>query len=201
MVQGLTLVVGGGHEWHLGDGCVILLAAHLDLQLGACLLKALGHIAHGDVLLQAGAVRAAGHLSDHLAVRAQDLAVLAGRGTAGDESDALLAHPLSQLLLDDLSSEEVKRGPPPLAYTPGQTRLNGRDVLVEVVAVQAQARLQAQAVTSTQACQLDSAVADQSLGQLHGVGVGHADLKPVLASVPGPCHPDRDALHVKALEV
>lgn len=50
-----------------------------------------------------------------------------------------------------LAAEEVKGLAPPLGHCPREARLDGRDVLVEVVAVEAQPRLEAQAVAGAQA--------------------------------------------------
>ena len=49
-----------------------------------------------------------------------------------------------------LSSQEVKSFATPLSDAPSKPGLDGADVLVEVIAIEAEASLQAEAVTGTQ---------------------------------------------------
>lgn len=63
---------------------------------------------HGNVLLEAGAECTRGDLAHHLAVRAQHVGVLASGGTRAHEAHAALADALRQLLLDDVTTQEVK---------------------------------------------------------------------------------------------
>lgn len=60
--------------------------------------------------------------------------------------------PFLELLLDDIPSDKVPLLPPPLANRPREPRLDGADVHVEVVAIEAQPRLEPQAVPGAKPC-------------------------------------------------
>jgi|APGre2960657444_1045066.scaffolds.fasta_scaffold01533_9 hypothetical protein len=110
------------------------------------------------VLLQAGAESAAGHLPNLHAVGAQQLRVLPGRRASGhDEAHAAAGDTLCKLPPNHVTTNKVERFAPALACragrqrrlgacvdqrwsdrrtdSPGKARLDGRDVLVQVVAV------------------------------------------------------------------
>mmetsp|Transcript_23477 Transcript_23477/g.79940 ORF Transcript_23477/g.79940 Transcript_23477/m.79940 type:complete len:631 (+) Transcript_23477:1146-3038(+) len=145
------LVVGRRHERHFGHRRVVHLVAHLHLELGPRLGQRLVDVAHGDVLLQARGEAARGYLPDLVAVEVQHLGVLPGRGAGGDEAHAALRHALRHVLGHRLAAQEVELLAAALADGPRQARLHGADVLLEVVAVQAQARLEPEGVARAQA--------------------------------------------------
>src|SRR5690606_37361696 len=74
---------------------------------------------------------------------------------------------------------------PALADRPGKPRLDRRRRLVDVLAVQAQARLEPQRVAGAQASRLDLGLGEQTARQRLHVCGGHRDLEPVLAGVAG----------------
>ena len=80
---------GGGRAG--GEGLLLLLAAHLDGELGAGLHEVRGHVAHAHALLEAGAVAAARDRT-HLHARCiEDGAALARRRALGHDEAAALA--------------------------------------------------------------------------------------------------------------
>jgi hypothetical protein len=84
--------------------CAALLAERTPLRYSVCVRT------HGDVLLQAGAEAAAGHLSNLRTRRIQNLGVLPrGRARRDEQPHAALGGTLSQLRLDDRASQEVER--------------------------------------------------------------------------------------------
>ena len=150
----------------------------------------LGDVAHRDVLAQAGAERARADLPDpRRTVREQDVGVLPRRGAPGDQPDPPDGDAVGELPLDDVAAEEVAGVAPPLPDRPREARLDGRDVLVEVVAVEAQARLEAQGVARAQAAEADGAgvpgapAREEGLGERDGVAGGDGDLEAVLSGV------------------
>lgn len=171
---------------HLGDNCIGLLPADSDLELRAGLGVSFRDVSHRHVLAQAGRERARGDLADARPVGEQDVGVLPWRRAAGDEPDPPHGNAVGELLLDDVAAEEVAGVAPPLADRPRQPCLDGGDVLVEVVAVQAQAGLEAERVARAEAAEADgarvlrAASRQEGLGELDGVGVGHGDLEAVL---------------------
>lgn len=63
--------------------------------------------------------------------------------------------------------------------SPHQAGLHRCGVLIDVIAIETEARLQSQAVPCTQACQLDLSVGQQLLSQSHNTRTRHRDLRRV----------------------
>ena len=186
----LSLVVVVRHKRHLGHRRVGQLPPDADLQLRPRFRVLLGHVTHRDVLAQAGAEGARAHLADPGgAVGEQDVGVLPWRSASGNEAHPANGHAVGELLLDHLPSQKVAGVSPPLANGPRQSCLDGGDVLVQVVAVEAQAGLQAQGVARAEAAQADglrvlgAPPGEEGLGQSDGVGGRDGDLEAVLPRV------------------
>lgn len=117
-------------------------------------------VAHGDVLAHRRAGQAARDGADLLAVLV-DLGALARGRPVDDEAhaaavDAPAALALgSQLGVDDLSAVEPAGGAALLGDDPAQPRLDGGGGVVEVVAVQAHSRLEAEGVARGEAGELE----------------------------------------------
>lgn len=181
------------HKRHLGHRGLAVPAPHDNIDLCARLVEAILDIPHGNVLAQSGAGAAACDLANLLPLLVHDLDALP-RGRALDQEadppplDAQAALALEdELLGDELRAVVARVGAPPLlGDDPAQASLDGGGGVIQVVAVQAHARLEPQAVPRAQARELELLRADgqQRLGHGHGLpGGGDRDLEAVLAGV------------------
>mmetsp|Transcript_13485 Transcript_13485/g.33865 ORF Transcript_13485/g.33865 Transcript_13485/m.33865 type:complete len:207 (-) Transcript_13485:949-1569(-) len=137
---------------HLGHDGIAEFVPDTDLELRPRFVESFLHVAHGDVLLQARAECATGDLAHDLALRRNDGTVLTRGGARANQTNAPALGPFLELLLDDIPSDKVPLLPPPLANRPREPRLDGADVHVEVVAIEAQPRLEPQAVPGAKPC-------------------------------------------------
>ncbi|CRK45676.1 hypothetical protein BN1723_001019, partial [Verticillium longisporum] len=191
-----ALEVLGRDERHLGHRQAPLLAAHDNVELGARLVQAVTHVAHGNVLAQRRARRPARHDTHLLALLGEDLGALAGWRTGHDEAHAAPVDALPALALDHelrrdrLGAVEARvRAPPLLGDDPRERRLHRRRRVVNVVTVQAHACLQTQAVACAEASKtqrLGPGRREQRLSEARRLVSGRleADLEAVLARVP-----------------
>ena len=147
----------------------------------------LEHVPHGDVLLEHGRESATGDLANLGAVGCEDLGPGSrGRAFANLEADASLGDGRGclELRLDDVAADEIALLAAGLADGPGQAGFDGTNVLVEVVAVEAQARLQAEGIARAEAAHAGVGVLEELLREGDGVGLLERDLEAVLAGVP-----------------
>ena len=91
--------------------------------------------------------------------------------------------PLLQLVLDARVAREPAFAPPPLLDRPLEPRLDRARRLVDVVAVEAKARLQPQRVARAEADRLHALLRQQQARQLLGLGGRNRNLEAVLAGV------------------
>ena len=118
--------------------------------------------------------------------RRQDLGALARRrASVGPDADALPLGAIGQLVLNALGAGEAALAAPPLLDRPGEARLDGAGGLVDVVAVEAEARLQAQRVARAEADRLHAVLRQQQLRQRLRVLRRNRDLEAVLAGIAG----------------
>mmetsp|Transcript_12125 Transcript_12125/g.40458 ORF Transcript_12125/g.40458 Transcript_12125/m.40458 type:complete len:444 (-) Transcript_12125:49-1380(-) len=181
-----------GHLGHLGRDHLL---ARAELHVRALLGKGGVHVAHGHGLAKRRTARAGSHDADLLAFHVEDGGALADGLGVAHEPDALLR--LRERPAVGL--EDVVRTGEPLfhaasralgPYRPQKPGLDGINRSVEVVAVEAQARLEAQRVARAKAARLHvrGRRPEQHARQLLRVGVLHRNLKAVLARVAAPRH-------------
>ncbi len=128
----LAHVVLGGHEWHLADHCWHCFLSHFHLDRCAHFTEASFHVAHGNILFEAGGGASTGDLTlnkvefgmtwewiindfelfckTHTynpAVRWQDWCVLSNRWSSGDQSHSLSRSLCLYLWNNDVSTREI----------------------------------------------------------------------------------------------
>mmetsp|Transcript_22506 Transcript_22506/g.59138 ORF Transcript_22506/g.59138 Transcript_22506/m.59138 type:complete len:468 (-) Transcript_22506:27-1430(-) len=184
-------VVALRHEGHLGDRDLLRLLAHRHLQLGAHLVELGLDVAHADALLEARAERAASDDAHDRPVGAEDLGALARRrACVDDEAGALAARRLVlQFGQNPLGADKAGGvGSPRLGDAPEQRALDGRGRVVQVVAVEAEAGLEAERVARAEADGPHLLVRQHRVPQpdhlVLGAGaLGNRNLEAVLAGV------------------
>ena len=140
-------------------------------------------IAHGDGAPERGSETTRRDLADGLAGDRNLRAFTRDRLALGQEADPFARRALGNLLLDDGSAGEAALRAAVLADAPQQARFDRRRGGVDVVAVEAKARLEAQRVARAQANRLDLRVGEKLAGDgVGGVG-GRRDLEAVAAGV------------------
>ncbi len=143
-------------------------------------------VAHGDRRADARAKAARRHLADHRAVRVDDFGAFARRRAALDfQPDPAARRSLSQLPPDHRVAGKAALLAPSLRNGPCQSGLDGRRALVDVVAVEAKARLQTKGIAGPEADRLDLGFGEQALGERRRLVVRQRNLEPVLAGVAG----------------
>src|SRR6187200_2002753 len=144
--------VAVGHERQRRDRRAQCLAAHHQIDGRADLGVIRLHVAHRHGAIDAGAEAARGDDADALAAGRKNLGALASRrASVRPDADALLLGATGQFLLNALGAGEAAPAAPPLLDRPGEARLDGAGGLVDVVAVEAEARLEAQRVARAEA--------------------------------------------------
>mmetsp|Transcript_38782 Transcript_38782/g.97035 ORF Transcript_38782/g.97035 Transcript_38782/m.97035 type:complete len:231 (-) Transcript_38782:658-1350(-) len=176
-------VVAGGHEWHLDHLGLPALAANLQQYLRANLGKGRLHISHGNGFGQRWREGAARHIADLLAIRRQDVSPLSCWRSGCGESDPLPADAILDLADNRVGTQEASLGPTPLPDGPDECGLHGCGVLVGVVAIQTQTRLQTQRIPCAKCGWLDGLIAQECTGQLDGMLARHGDLESVFSRV------------------
>ncbi len=109
----------------------------------------------------------------------------AGALPSGRMPTRLRFGPTRQLVLDAPRAGKAALDPPPLLDRPGERRFNGARGLVDVVAVEAKPRLQAQRVARAEADGLHARRGQQQLGEVRRLRRRHRNLEPVLPGVAG----------------
>mmetsp|Transcript_28530 Transcript_28530/g.72231 ORF Transcript_28530/g.72231 Transcript_28530/m.72231 type:complete len:423 (+) Transcript_28530:177-1445(+) len=183
------LVVVGGDEGHLCNDGGIALSPHLHNELGASLVVRLVDVPLRDVVLEGGRHGPGSDDSDLLPLLGLDDGTLTGGGALGHKADACfldLGLGAGNLCQDLVAAGELarRRLPPSLAHRPGQARLGGGGGVINVVSIQAQARLKTQGVARAQTRRFDVGLGAQELPEGDGLIAVDKDLKPVLPRVP-----------------
>jgi hypothetical protein len=111
--------------------------------------------------------------ADLVAIEVGDFASLTRRRSSGHKAHTALLDAVRHLLLEHLATQHAPVLAAVLADGPRQARLDGRQVLLQVVAVQAQPRLQTQRVARTQPTQTVLLICHQRLRQRQCILVGH----------------------------
>lgn len=149
-------------------------------------------IAHGDVLLERRAGAAAGNLADGSTGLVDDLGAFTGRSAVDDEADTPSVDASTALALglelgkDGVSAMETTLLAAVLWDDPRESALDGRGGVIQVVAVQTHAGLEAEAIAGAQAGPAElvrAARLEQQLGQGGRVLSRHGDLEAILARV------------------
>ena len=140
-------------------------------------------VAHGDGAAERGREAARRDLADDLAADRDLRALARDRLALGQEADALARRALGDLLLDDRGAGEAALHAALLADAPQQARLDRRGRGVDVVAVEAEAGLEAQRIARAQPDRLDLRLGQQlARDRIGGVG-RRRDLVAVAAGI------------------
>mmetsp|Transcript_27159 Transcript_27159/g.90285 ORF Transcript_27159/g.90285 Transcript_27159/m.90285 type:complete len:244 (-) Transcript_27159:573-1304(-) len=189
---------------HLCDGEALRLAAHLGEELGARLVAARRHVAHADALFEAGREAARSDDANLGARLVPQRRPLADRRPLVDDEAAPRARArlVPKLGQDAIrAAEGAVLGAPPLGNHPRERPLHGRRRVVQVVAVQAEAGLEAEGVARAEpdrghVLPLEQRAPEPAHGVLRPPARRHRNLKPVLARVPGAGHEALLARHL-----
>src|SRR5438874_4688296 len=160
-----------------------VLAANADPECGSDLRKRRRDVRQGDVLFDRWSVRAARDVADDLPVL-RDLVAVAGHAALDDETGDLALRSLGLLHGDHVAAREILvelAGPP-------EARLDRIGGLVDVVAVEGEARFETECVARAKADRLDAVLGpgrEQSVPDRSRVGVRHKYFEAVLAGVAG----------------
>ncbi len=143
-------------------------------------------VAHGERAVDGRAEATGGDGADRLAVgRLHDRALARGRPPVGQDADAQARRAFGEFLLDAGGAREAAFRAAALLDRPGQASLDRRRGGVDVVAVEAEPGLEAQAVAGAEADRLHARIGQKLLRQGNGIGALHRDLDAVLARVAG----------------
>ena len=147
------------------DGGGERLAAHHQIHGRADRGTIGGDIAHGDRAVDAGSEAARGDDAERVAEQRQDLGALARRRAAVRlDADAAALGAVGQLVLDALGAGEAALAAAALLHRPDEIGLDRARRLVDVVAIEAEARLQAQRVARAEPDRLARLRSQQQLG-------------------------------------
>eukprot|EP00982_Pelagococcus_subviridis_P012645 31185-Pelagococcus_subviridis.AAC.8 len=189
-------VVVARHERHLRRDRGALPPARLDLKLRPGFGERFLHVSHRDVLAEHGGEPAGGDFADFRAVHVEDLAAASrGRALTDFQADAAPVDAVRELLFDDVAADEIARVSAGFSNRPRQPSLDRADAVVQVVAVQTQARFQAKRVARAEAAEPRRRVLEQLLRERDGVRLQERDLESILPRVPRPRQPHRLAVH------
>src|SRR6218665_1851459 len=150
--------------WHEGRGDYLgRLGAATDRHLEFCAGDGMcrWHEAEGDGLAQRWREAAAGDDADGGAGCIEDLCAFAGRGAFDDQADANADEFALTLREDACGAREVCCLPAALGYGKAEAGFDGGDGLVEVVAIERQAGLEAQAVAGAKTDGFDAGIGQQ----------------------------------------
>src|SRR5262249_60301109 len=101
------------------------------------------------------------HFADHGSVAVTDLGPLARRRAAVRlEPDTAARRPVGELILDARGAGKAAFVAPPPRDRPGKPGLDRRRGLVDVVAVEAQARFQSERIAGAEASELDPPIVE-----------------------------------------
>ena len=126
------------------------------------------HEAERDGAIERGREAAGGDAADRGAGGIEDFGALAGRGALDEEADADAAQIAGEFLEDAWRAGEIGGLAAALGDGEVEPGLGGRDRLVEVVAVERQAGLEAQAVAGAKADRLDALVGEKGVPERRG---------------------------------
>src|SRR5262245_32458667 len=121
-------------------------------------------IAHGDGAPERGSEAAGRDLADRLSGDRNLRALARDRLALGQQADAPARRAFGDLPLDDGSAGEATRGAALLADAPQQARFDGRGRGVDVVAVEAEAGLEAQRIARAETDGLDLGLCQKLAG-------------------------------------
>src|ERR1043166_647375 len=188
-----------GHERQRRDGGRKVLAAHDERDRRAGLGERALDIAHGDRRSEARAEAARRDRAEDRAVARFDLGTFARRhAPLGPQPDAQAARAVAQFGKHALGARKSAFLAPALLDRPGESGFDRRGAGVDVVAVEAEPRLEAQRVARAEADRLHLAVAEQALGdRAHAVRLD-GNLIAVLAGVAGAADVTVDAVEARA---
>lgn len=111
--------------------------------------------------------------ADLVAIEVGDFAALSRRRASGYKAHTALLDAVRHLLLEHVATQHGPVLAAALADGPRQARLDGRQVLLQVIAIQAQPRLETQRVARTQPAEAVLLIRHQRLRQRQCVLVGH----------------------------
>src|SRR5262249_2119465 len=141
--------------------------------------------AHGDRRIDAGRKAAARDDTDFTAVRENGGALARRLAALGANADAFARRTILQLTEDARRAREIAGLAAALLDRPLERRFDRAGRLVNVVAVEAEARLEAQRIARTESDGKHVRILQQALGEAHARAVGARDLETVLARVAG----------------
>ena len=159
-------------------------AAHHQLDLGADGRVARLDIAHCNRAIHRRAESARRDAADLRAARIENFRPLPRRcATLGQDADALTFRAVREFGSDARRTRISTALAPSLLNAPGEIGFDRRGRRVDVVAVEAQARFEAETVARPEANRRDARIGEQAFGESDDVVLVHGDLVAVLAGV------------------